>query len=249
MKQAFMLCGMALLLASCATGSSKLKEKQGDIYLTAGVEALGSGDYTQALSSLKEAVKLNPKAAEAWSNLGLAYAGKSDFVHAEGCFRKALDVNAEFSDARLNLGALYLQQKKYPLAEKELKEVLKDLAYPRTAQAKYNLGLVYRAQGKMIPAQQYFKLAVTEDESYCPAWFSLGEIQRDHGNLAEATKSFLNSIKGTCFRNPRAHYELSNLYLRAKENALAKSKLLEIIQFFPQTEWAQKAELTLNMIR
>lgn len=248
MKQLFMLCGIALLLTSCATGPSK-SEKQSEIYQTAGAESLQKGEFTDALASLKEAVKINPKSAEAWSNMGLAYAGKEEYPRAESCFKKALELNPEFSDARMNLGALYLEEKKFSLAEKELRKVIEDLSYERSAQAKYNLGLVFLAQGKTLPAQQYFKLALKEDESYCPAWFSLAEIQRDRGELKEATKSYQNSVKGTCFRNPRAHFELSNLYLRAKENALAKSKLLEIIQFFPQTDWAQKAELTLTTIR
>ncbi|MGE3261203.1 MAG: tetratricopeptide repeat protein [Bacteriovoracia bacterium] len=249
MKQLFTLCAIALLLASCATGGSKLKEKQSDIYFSAGVESLQRGDYTDALRALKESVKLNPKSAEGWSNLGLAYAGKKEFARAESSWKKTLDVDSSFTDAHLNLGALYMEQKRYPLAEQELRAAMKDLTYGKSSQVKFNLGLLYSKQGKNLLAQQYFKLAVKEDDGFCPAWFQLAQIQKSQDNLDEAASSYKKSLTGPCFNNPRAHYELGEIYLKAKEPALAKSKLLEIIQFFPSTDWARKAEITLNTIR
>jgi Tfp pilus assembly protein PilF len=250
MKQWFMLCAMSVLLAACASSSStKLKEKQSDIYSTAGIEALQQGDFTGALGSLKEAIKFSPKSAPIWVNLGYAYAGKKEYARAESSWKKALELDEEATDAHLNLGALYLEQKKYPAAEKQLKEVLKNLSYEKLAVAQFNLGFLYSAQGKNLLAQQHYRLAVDEDPSYCPAWFKLAHLQADQEKLEEAAESYKKAVSGTCFNNPRAHYELGNLYIKAKEPALAKSKLLELIQFFPTTEWAKKAEITLNMIR
>ncbi|MGZ3712718.1 MAG: tetratricopeptide repeat protein, partial [Bdellovibrionota bacterium] len=137
----------------------------------------------------------------------------------------------------------------YSASEKQFKEALKDLSYGKIPQLRYNLGLLYAAQGKALLSQQYFRLAVQEDENFCPAWVKLAEIQVNQGKLEEAAGSYKKSVSGLCFNNPRAHYELGNLYLKAKEPALAKSKLLELIQFFPSSEWAKKAEITLNMIR
>lgn len=244
-----MLCAIAFLMAGCASGGMSKKEKQGDIYAQAGSEALMKGDFSDALGSLKEAVKLQPKSEANWSNLGLAYAGKEDFVRAESCWKKALDINPEYSDARLNLGALYFRQKKLAAAEKTFKEVLKDLSYEKGPQVKYNLGLLYASQGKQLLAQQYFKLAVKEDEAYCPAWFQLAHLQSEKGEMADAAKSYKKAVSGSCFSNPRAHYELGSLYIKAREPALAKSKLLEVIKFFPDSDWAKKAEITLNSIR
>lgn len=243
------LCGIALILTSCATSETKLKEKQSDIYASAGVEALQKGEYTEALGALKEAVKLTPKSATVWNNLGLAYLGKGESARAETAWKKAIDLDEQFTSARMNLGALYLQQKKYPSAEKYLKEAAKDLTFDQAEQVKYNLGLLYLGQGKRVLAQQQFKLALSENENYCPAWFSLGQIQKENGQIGQAAESLKKSVAGPCFHNPRAHFELGNLYLKAKEPALAKSKLIEVIQFFPQSDWAKKAELTLNQIR
>lgn len=251
MNKALLACALSFgLLAACASSNTQsLQEKKGDIFLGAGTDALMNGRYTEALGSLQEAVKLMPDSPNAWNNLGLAYAGKGELGRAEESWKKALSVDNKWSDARANLGALYVKQKKFTQAEKELKEVLKDLVYVNTAQVHYNLSLIYGETRKRVQEEQQLRLAVQVNDGFCPAWFRLGLIEKERGQYDQAATSFANSVKGICFKNPQAHYEISTLYIKAKDNARAKSKLLEIIQLFPQSDWARKAEITLNMIR
>lgn len=246
------LCVISFWLAACASSGTTqtVKEKKGDIYFTAGIESIEAGQYTDALASLREAVKFIPKSAPAWTALGLAYLGKEDAGQAEESWKRAIAIDGSYTDARLNLGALYINQRRFKDAEKQLKEAAGDLTYSRSYQVKYNLGVLYAQQGKLLPAEQNFKLAVKENEFYCPAWFRLGMLQKDRGELGESEKAFKRAISGECFTaNPQAHYELGTVYLKAKEPALAKARLLELIQFFPDSDWARKAEITLNMMR
>lgn len=244
-----MLCAIALTMVACASSSPSVKEKRGDIYMQAGMESLSQGQYTDALAALREAVKYLPKSPEAWTNLATAYAGKEDFPRAEEAWKKALALDSDFSDAHTGLGALYLRTKRFHEAEKHLKAATKDLTYGNAYQANYNLALVYLEQRKPLLAQQHLQLALQEHEDFCPALFQLGLLQRDRGEYEKAAATLKKGTGGNCFRNPQAHYELGNLYLKVKENALAKSKMLEVIQFFPQSNWAKKAELNLSMMR
>ena len=252
MKNALALAGLALLLAGgCASSKPQetLSEKKGDIYFTAGTEALESGNHTEALASLQEAVRFMPKSAPAWKNLGLAFAGKGEDARAEESLKKALVIDPKFTDARANLGALYIRMKKPKEAERQLKESLKDLIYPRIAQVHYNLATIYAGWRRPLLAEQQLKLALRADDKYCAAWFQLGMIQKERSEIEQAATSLGKAVEGTCFKNPRAHFEISSLYLKARETARAKSKLLDIINFFPESDWARKAEITLNMIR
>ncbi len=253
MKQFLALCVFCLLFpqgcSSSSTKKAELDEKKSEIYLSAGTEALYSGDYTSALSALLNAVKLTPKSPEAWNNLGLAYAGKENFEQAEECWKKAIAIDPSHGDARLNLGSLYIRQRRFAEAERNLKLVLKDLTYANAHQAHYNLALNYLAQKRNLLAEQELKLAVKASEAFCPAWLKLGHLQRDRGEFSEAAASMKKAVSGTCYHNPQAHYELGTVYLKNKDSAQAKSKFLEIIRLFPQSEWAKKAEISLNMIR
>jgi Tfp pilus assembly protein PilF len=252
MNKALALVGLAFLLAAgCASSERQetVSQKKGDIYFSAGTEALENGNSTEALASLQEAVRFLPKSASAWNNLGLAFAAKGEDARAEESLKKSLTLDPKFTDARANLGALYIKTKKMKEAERQLKEALKDLVYPRLAQVHYNLATIYAGWRRPLLAEQQLKLALRADDKYCAAWFQLGMIQIERSEIDLAATSLGYSVAGTCFKNPRAHYEISSLYLKARETARAKSKLLDIINFFPESDWARKAEITLNMIR
>lgn len=251
MKKALFLAAVALFFGNgCASQTAQnLKDKKGDIYFSAGTEALMAGNYAEALGSLQEAVRYMPNSAPAWNNLGLAFAGKGEDGRAEESLMRALKADPKFTDARANLGALQIKLKRRKEAEKNLKEVLKDLVYPRVAQTHYNLSVIYGEWRRPLLAEQQLKLALKADDRYCSAWYQLGMIQKERGEYEKAGVSLEKSVEGQCFKNPRAHYEISALYLKTKETARAKSKLLDIIQLFPESDWARKAEITLNMIR
>lgn len=250
MKNVILLSVLALAaVSSCASSSQNIREKKADILYQAGTESLMRGEFTDALANLQQAIKLEPESPKIWTNLGIAYGGKGEMKKAEDSWKKALNLDSQWTDARANLGALYLQTKRYNEAEKQLKLALQDLVYENSAQVHYNLALVYLTTRRNIPAEQQLKLAVKAEDGYCPAWFRLGRLQKERGDFSAAEESFTKSVAGPCFKNPEAHYELSNLYLKSKNVIGARAKLLEIIQIFPETSWAQKAEENLSMIR
>lgn len=250
-KTLLRLAAAALALAACSSqpASPPASERRADILLQAGVAALEQHDYTTALRSLLEAARENPKSAAVWNNLGIAYAGKTETTKAEECWKKALHADAKQNDARLNLGILYIRKKRYLEAEYILKEAAKDLGYRKLDQVALQLAQIHLAKGQPRLAEEQIKAAVRENPGNCGAWMSLGLMQKDRGEYAEAATSLKSSVMGSCYKNPRAHYEIASLYLKARDMHNAKTKLLEIIQLFPSSEWATRSEATLNMIR
>jgi len=242
---------IAVFSFGCSSSPSNFSkdETRASVHAQAGLESLERKEYSQALRSLIEATKYTPKAANLWSNIGVAYVGKQELARAEDAWKKALQLDGSFSDARFNLGILYANQKRFPEAERMLIEVAKDLTYPKLDQVAYRRAQIYLELKRPLLAEQQLKIAVRENTTFCPAWFQLGLIQKERGEYAEAAQSFNGSVMGTCFKNPMAHYEIAQLYLKAKDLPQAKSKLLEVIQLFPASEWAKKSEATLNMIR
>lgn len=241
---------MAFFAFSCAGSKTQsVREKKGDIYFTAGTEALMEGRYTEALASLQESAKFLPDSPNVWTNLGLAYAGKEEYQRAEESWKKALKLDPKWSDARANLGALYVRQRRLKEGEKILREVSQDLVYRDLAKVHFNLSRIYAEWRKPLLEEQQLRLAIKNNNSHCAAWFYLGLLQKEKGDFSVAAESLDKSVQGICFNNPQAHYEISSLLIKAKDTTQARVKLLEIIQLFPQSEWARKAEVTLNMIR
>jgi Tfp pilus assembly protein PilF len=252
MGKLFFLYSLGALLASgCASSPHRdsPNERRADALLRAGIDALERQSYTEALGSLLEANRFNPKNVEVWTDLGVAYAGKKDSAKAEDCWRKALALDSHHTDARLNLGILYMNAKHYKEAEHQLKEAQKESTYRGLDQVAYQLSELYFAQNKPLLAEQQLKTATRENPTNCNAWQKLGFLQEGRGDYAEATQSFKGATTGVCYKNPRGQYELATLYLKGQQIPEAKSKLLEIIQHFPTSEWAAKSEETLNLIR
>lgn len=246
------LLALALMLTQAGCSSSKPNPGQASraqVLMIAGIEALEKKEYAAALRVLQDAAKLEPNNPDIYSNMGVALVGKEEPARAEESFKKAIQLDKNFNDARLNLGILYLRQKRYPESERILREAAKDLAYGKGDQVAYQLAVLYLELNRPLLAEQQLKIAVRENATFCPAWYRLGVIQKERGDYIEAAKSLAGSVKGVCFKNPAAHYEIASLYLKANETQMARKKLLEIIQLFPSSDWAKKSEVTLNMIR
>ncbi len=249
MFPAFLVTATLAVVGCSGAPAPNLNERRSEVLAEAGVDALEHKDYTAALRTLTEAAKYSPKSPAIWTNIGIAYMGKGEVERAEETWKKVLLLDHNHNDARLNLGILYMEKRRYPESERMLKEAAKELSYTKLHQVAYQLALLYLSQKKPLLAEQQLKIAVRENSTYCPAWLRLGLLQKERGDYSEAAQSLKGSVMGTCYKNPQAHYEIATLYLKAQEFKLAKTKLLEIIQLFPTSEWASKSEATLNMIR
>jgi len=250
MKLSYLFFLAALSLPACAGNKVSLEEKKGDVYHTAGLEALRAGRYAEALGAMQEAARFLPKDPAVQNNLGLAYANKGVFPQAEQSFKRAIALDPKFTDARLNLGALQIRLQRWKEAEATLREAAKDLAYVNQHQVFFNLALIYTEWKKNILAEQQLTAAVQNAPNFCEAWYRLAHLQKARGAIGEARESYTHSVGGTCFKEyPDAHYEIASLFLQQKDEKRGKAKLIEVIQLFPDTEWARKSELTLNMIR
>jgi predicted O-linked N-acetylglucosamine transferase (SPINDLY family) len=82
----------------------------------------GGGD--EAITALKNAVRLMPRDPEAQANLGLALAKAGQFQAAEVCLHEALEVEPEFAAAHYRLGVTYEMQGRFTEAAASLRRGL-----------------------------------------------------------------------------------------------------------------------------
>lgn len=111
-----------------------------------GILASDGKRWDEAISHLKEAIRLNPKLEGAYIALGYAYYSKQDFKQEAEAYQAALKINPDNADALYSLAWNMESQGRYgealPLYEKALKNA------PEDTEILYQLGLSYLASGK-----------------------------------------------------------------------------------------------------
>ncbi|HRZ87239.1 MAG TPA: tetratricopeptide repeat protein, partial [bacterium] len=72
-----------------------------------GVDAFDSGNFAQAASYYRQALKANSSYYEAYNGLGLALTQLKEYEDAIDAFESALDINPDYPDAHYGLGVVY----------------------------------------------------------------------------------------------------------------------------------------------
>lgn len=231
-----------LILTSCASKESQLKQKQASLYFGAGTQSLIEKQYTEALKNLLEANKLDPDNSEILNNLGMAYYFKGEKEIAIKHLNRALEIDEKNSDARQNLASIYFKDNNFEAAEKIYKQVLKDLTYDKQARTFYNLGMLEMvAKRNVVSAENYFKKSITEDDNYCPSYYQLGLIQYNRRQFNSALRNFKEASMGTCYESPAPHYYQAMTLIELRRYDDARIKLDEIDSRFKKSVFAVKA--------
>jgi tetratricopeptide (TPR) repeat protein len=103
------------------------------------------GDHANALAELHQELKLNPENAGANGEIGSILLLDGEAAKAIPYLEAAQRSDPSLSLIHRQLGKAYMMQKDYPKAEAELKRAIKT---DTDGSALYQLGMVYRAQGR-----------------------------------------------------------------------------------------------------
>ena len=115
-----------------------------------------TGDPEKAIEELRQELQQNPEHPEANGEMGAILVAQHQPDKAIPYLETALRAKPDLWLIHQQLGKAYLLQKNYPKAEAELQKALRiDL----DGTAHYQLGLLYRAEGKSSAAAEEFELA------------------------------------------------------------------------------------------
>ncbi|MCY4523804.1 MAG: tetratricopeptide repeat protein, partial [Halobacteriovoraceae bacterium] len=157
--------------------------------------------------------------------------------------------NEKNSDARTNLASLYFRSGKYEDATREYLKVLEDLVYKHQYRVYYGLALISLERKRPLEARKYLQKSIEEKEDYCAAHFKLGELAKEAYHYNEAYKRFKLASQGTCFQEPRPHYEQALTLMQMRDFKKAHAKLKEIIEMFPKSSYSEMATKEIKKIK
>ena len=135
-----------------------------DAYLLAGQTRLAMNQYDLAHHDSDAAYHLNPGLEGLSTLTGMILEQQGDYDAAETALQKALAVNGNDFNAHLYLGGIYYFRRNMKDARLHLTRAMQ--LRPASAQARYELALVARADGQLDVAMKYLETLVRQS----PDW-------------------------------------------------------------------------------
>jgi tetratricopeptide (TPR) repeat protein len=161
--------------------------------------------------------------------LGMILARQQDYTNATAAFEKALAIDPNSVKTHNNLGDLYVSVKKFDLAEKEFRTVVR-LA-PQDRNGNYNLGVVLIAEGSPAAAIPYLERVRPAD---LPTKFNLIRALLESRRTAEGLK-LENEVSAQEKDSVETHYSLGVLMASEKQYKMAQLELERASELRPGT--------------
>jgi type IV pilus assembly protein PilF len=234
----FAAASLILVIASCTTPSKD--NDKAELHLRIGTAHLNQGNYPLALRELLEAHRLDPKNAVICNNLALAYFVRQKLEESEKYLKLAVELEPGYTEARNNLGRTLIELGKYNEAITVLNQVTKDLTFPEPEKGFSNLGLAYFRAKNYQAAQKKFQEALHVNSNFCPAHNMYGQTLfqlKEYRKAADATDRAVQ----VCPNLDEAHYFGALSYLRLGQKERAMARMREIIELYPNSQYASKA--------
>jgi Tfp pilus assembly protein PilF len=167
------------MICSCATppkGPHSDMDSAEDFYLR-GMKEFKKGDYDEAASDFKTAVKMDPKYIKAYYALGQANEKMNKIKEAEDAYEQAVKIKSDYLPAREALGLICFRQKKFVEAEKSLEIASKHGS--TLPEVYYSLGQIDQRENECKDAIVNYKKALKLDPDYLPAQNGLKAPEKD----------------------------------------------------------------------
>jgi len=155
-----------------------------DARLMCGLIAGLRGEHARAEAYCRQALALDPKRAEASFNLGIALRSQGRFAEAREAFGRATELKAAYSEAMDALAHAHIALYDWPAAARVLNEII--AIWPRKAEMRNNLGIVYQAMGRIEDAIASYEAALSINPHLTVALNSLGSAHQGRGDFERA---------------------------------------------------------------
>jgi len=153
----------------------------------------GQGRWSEAESSLRQAVKIRPSLTEGWIELGNVLASQKKFEPAFASYTVAWQQNPQHPQTAFRLGSVLAKLNRHAEAVQFYRKTI-ELA-PANWEAHFELGGELDAAGRLKEAGNEFGEAVRLNPGYSRTHFDYGVLLAKLGRLDEAQHEFEETLR------------------------------------------------------
>lgn len=191
------------------------------------ISAIRASENGKAVRAAEKLLQLNPNEPEFLYLHGAAALQNNNLNAAQNSLTKYFEIRPQDPRGCVALGLVFAAQAdKLDVARRQMEKCI-ELNSGNT-EAKYQLGLSYKAAGETAKAIEYFEATVKDAPGYASALRDLGASYMQTGAEAKARAALEKSVALEP-DDADTHFQLSRLYNIIGETELAK-KHLEIFQ-------------------
>jgi tetratricopeptide (TPR) repeat protein len=247
----------ALLIAfSAACGSGgQLRSDSKDSFAyhyNLGMAAFENGDYQAAIRHFERSIRINPDIPRTHNDLGMCYLFLNDNARAVPHFERAIELDPSFAEAHNNLGIAFFALGRLKEAELQFQATLASPDYGTKFIPLYNLGNLYRQQGKNEEALSCYTKGLEDEERITPQYRI--NIHHQMGNTLLALKRYREAFEHyetVLVLNPRMVEAAFNAGVAAYEfgdRDAAVTMFSKAITIAPGTDWETRAREYLSKL-
>lgn len=213
---------------------------------------LAQGKYAEAEANFRDILVNSPQDVQATVGLGIALAKQFKLDGADALFDRVLttdpnNATAYAGKATVMLNRLQSSSGSIRSQKDSILRQAQDYANracqlsPANAEAHFELGQVYKEQGKLDDAASEFRNAINYEPQHSYAYSALGNVKLDQQSYAEAAENFKRAIELNS-GNSQAHYGLGASYLKMGRTDDAIQELNTSLYQFPNS-WPTRMAL------
>ena len=151
------------------------------------------GDFDQAITELRAAIKIEPRSARAYSGLGLALRGQRNLPESTAAYQDAIRLDPDLIDAHNGLAVVLANQGNLNDAVTEFREIIR--IDPDSAIGYYNLSYALADLDRDVESAAALREVVRINPNHYNARFNLGELFRLEGKYDESVKQFREYLR------------------------------------------------------
>ena len=150
------------------------------LYLARGRRCLKTRDHAQAVTELRQAIRLAPESAEAHDLLGLAYSFRLQTGRAIEQIERAIALDPDNGTYFLHLGKQHMLLMDHGAAEAAYLRAI-ELGLEREMPF-YDLGIINEGRNRLTEAREFYEQAVAALPGFAPGYLRLGMVLESEGN-------------------------------------------------------------------
>jgi tetratricopeptide (TPR) repeat protein len=151
------------------------------------------GDFDEAITELRDAIKLEPGFARAHSGLGLALRALRNLPESTAAYEEAIRLDPDLIDAHNGLAVVLANQGKLNEAVAQFREIVR--VDPDSAIGYYNLSYALADLDRDVESATALREVVRINPNHYNARFNLGELFRLEGKYDESVKQFREYLR------------------------------------------------------